>query len=180
MNTLVFQLFRDLEGREFQRSNNAVVSLNCLLERYFWPHRNDELWGMVLTEQLLSLQLTQNDVQKVFDRSFKLIASNDFSFVYRVALAQVIGLYAGAKHLFEMVSFFSTNISQMTEQQTFSLLASLSAMVERTRESGEVDLLKSAIEENDFRGLLQNCNGSLRLQESAERLSTFLKNVIIE
>jgi hypothetical protein len=174
MNEIIARVFEDLEDSDPKVNNEAIVGLRFTLERYFEPNRNEEIWKMVLTDQLLSLELAESDVDEMLCHAFGLVTSSKLPLALRISLAQVVGQYAGTKHLGAMLGFLAQHGGEMSEQEAFSFLATLALMMQRVVESGDVDVLKRAIEQANTIALLQNFAQSERVRESTVRLTSYV------
>ena len=175
MKTSVEKLFDQLKCSDEATQNNAVAQLWMLLEQGIYPERQDKTWELVLSDDLLGLRLSTEEIKEIVDSAIVVVESKQIYRSAEMSLIRIIALGADNKNAEILFQFFSDLASAFNEQEAFSFIAGLTQFCLRVGDTRQITPFILKYNTIELLKGFQNTS-SERLQESATRMLNYLNS----
>ena len=172
MNPFVAQIISELKSSEESAQNEAVVQLAMLFERLAHPERRDAVWEMILSEDLLKVSLSQQEIRELLNEAILVAEAETLHRSSKLSLVGVITRNSGHETAETVLKFFSKFADDLTEPEAFSFLEEFACCLRRIE---NMERLKALFEKHNTVRLLKKLRENPELHDSALRLLNYLR-----
>jgi hypothetical protein len=172
MNSSVEILLKGLQNPDELTQSKTLAQLAMLLDKN-GIRQQDEVWGMILTDELMCVQLSHRDIREILDRSITIAKSGTLCRSSYLSLVGIIIKNATIEDMEQMFAFFSDIVASPNED-AYGVLAEFTQFLVKAK---NIRLLQQMADKFDTVKALEvlQQTGSKDLKESALRTINCLK-----
>ena len=176
MNILVLQIINKIQtgGRDVQIE--GALELTLLLEKTLFPGRYESTHRMILSKELMRLDLYKVDVDELLNWICSEVGSERLNYEVQISLVGILGKVADARCLDAMLNFLQAFSGSLNDDQIYSVVTSMTpACSEYSRRNEIAAILDKHHAPSLFEQLSRR--SSQRLKELVSRLSATIEKL---
>jgi hypothetical protein len=175
VRSVLQNIFDNLRRGQNSVQNRAIAQLAMILEQSAFPDRSIDVARIVLSEELLQVRLSADEIKEALNAAAALVASDELPMRLRVGLSQQIGLHGDVDHADVLLQFLNTLAQRFDEQDAFSFLACFTLFLMRVGPNTQLQNLVRSYKTEESLSHFEKHDGA-RLRESVMRVLRMIRN----